>query len=87
MTDLSALKVDRIFYLELAVCALDHAAVTDLAAHGSVERSLGCDNTCLFAVCHCVCDLILALFIGSKSYKSCQSGLSFELIISDKSGC
>ena len=87
VSDLSALKVDRIFYLELAVCALDHAAVADLTTHGSVERSLGCDDTCLLAVCHCVCDLILALFIGSKSYKSCQSGLSFELIISDKSGC
>ena len=72
VADFSTLKMDRILYLELAVRALDHAAVTDLAAHGSVERGLRCDHTRLLAICHCVSDLILALLISSKSDECCH---------------
>ena len=87
MTDLSALKVDRIFYLELTVRTLDHAAVADLTAHGSVEWSLRGDNACFLTVCHRVCDLILALFISGKSYEGCHLGLILKLVISCESGC
>ena len=87
MTDLSALKVDRIFYLELAVRTLDHAAVADLTAHGSVEWSLRGDNACFLTVCHRICDLILAFFISGKSYEGCHLGLILKLVISCESGC
>ena len=50
MANLAAAELDGILYLELAVPGTDHAGITLLTAHGSVERGLLYENGSALAV-------------------------------------
>ena len=51
LTDLSALKVNGVLNLELAIFIGNDTLIALLAAHGSVECGLVCDNGSSLAIC------------------------------------
>ena len=43
--------MNGLFYLEFTVCTVDGTLIALLAAHGSVECGLVCDNGSSLAIC------------------------------------
>ena len=53
MCYLSAADRLCIFYPELSLCCADKTFVTDLTAHGGIERRFRCNDSALVAFCQC----------------------------------
>ena len=77
MTEFAAAKLDGIFHNESAVCSLDHTGISNLSAHGSVERCFLYENGAFLAFHQGIHDLILCC-------ENSNRGLKGKVVISNK---
>ena len=77
MAEFAAAKLDGIFHNESAVCSLDHTGISNLSAHGSVERCFLYENGAFLAFHQGIHDLILCC-------ENSNRGLKGKVVISNK---